>query len=149
MPLKLEIVTPEGLRYNATADHILLPTRQGQIDILPGHRPLVAMVEPGEIIIGNPGHSELPGDNGQAAGDVAVDRGFVRVQSDLVSVLTEAAIDVASIDESEVMAARERAEAALAKAKEENLDPAEVERLESIARFSIAQQLAKARKGQR
>jgi F0F1-type ATP synthase epsilon subunit len=64
----------------------------------------------------------------------------------VLSVLTEAAIDVDKIDSEAVQAARQRAEEALAKASEEGLDPAEVEKMEAVARFSIAQQLAQSRR---
>ncbi|MGF1450590.1 MAG: ATP synthase F1 subunit epsilon [Opitutales bacterium] len=152
MPINLEIVTPEGLKYRAECEHVLLPSVQGQIDILPGHRPLVAMIQEGEAIVGNPGPNLALAEDrreGHAPSEVAIDKGFVRVAGDVVSVLTERAVDVEEIDLSEVEAARERAEAALKRAGEEDLDPAEIERLEAVTRFSIAQQLAKARKGQR
>lgn len=154
MPLTLEIVTPEQLVYHAECDHVILPTKQGEVDILPGHRPLIAMLVPGEVVVGNPTANtawkpKQPGDTEPTGNDIAIDKGFARIQGDVVSVLTEAALDVSLIDESEVEDARKRAEAALEQAKAEKLDPAEIERLESVARFSIAQQIAKARKGQR
>lgn len=152
MAITLEIVTPEGIKYRADCEHVLLPSVQGQIDILPGHRPLVAMIEAGEVMAGNPGPNlALPEAkrSGNAPHEVAVDKGFARVSGSVVSILTEAAINVDEIDLTQVEEARKRAEAQLKKAQAEDLDPAEIERLQAVARFSIAQQLAKARKGQR
>ncbi len=136
MALTLEIVTPEKKAYSKEVNDVVLPTRNGEIDVLPGHQPLLTMLVPGEIQASSADGREF----------LAIDKGFARIQGDIVSVLTEAAINVEQIDLSSVEAAQQRAEEALRKAKEENLDPSEVERLEAVARFAIAQQLAKKRR---
>ena len=66
-----------------------------------------------------------------------VGRGFALIENDRVSVLTDSAIDTDDIDENAAANARERAEKALA--EKSDLEPAEVERLESIVRFAVAQ----------
>lgn len=135
--MTFEIVTPTGIVY--TADNVLsvtLPTTSGELGVLPGHVPLTAEIEPGEI------------DVATVAGTVrlAVDKGYGRVIADRVSVLAEAAIEVRKIDLSAVEDARKRAEAALEAArKQKQVDPVEIERLEATARFAIAQKLAKSR----
>jgi F-type H+-transporting ATPase subunit epsilon len=132
MPLKLEIVTPERLVLEDTVDHVVLPTKAaGEIDILPGHIPLLAMIEPGQLRYFKPGGSEA----------VAIARGFVEVVNDSVKVLTEAAIDVEEIDVSSLDQARARAELELAEAKERGDDPAVLEELETKARFIVVQRL--------
>lgn len=129
----LEIITPEKKVYSSEVSEVVLPTLDGEVDILPGHQPLLTMLEPGEIeAVGAQGREYL-----------AVDKGFARVLGDTISVLTEAAIDIKSIDIDQVEQARQRAEQALLKAREEGHDPAEIEKLESVARFAIAQRLAK------
>lgn len=147
MRINLEIVTPNKVAYKATCTQVVLPSTQGEIGILPGHRPLITTLRAGEVLV----HGAEDG-SGQSSGfeaDIAIDRGIARIQSDTVSILTEAAVDVQQIDDSAVADARKRAEEALAKAKDEKLDPAEIERLEAVARFSIAQQLARSRRGGR
>jgi len=136
MGLTLEIVTPEKKVYSKAVNEVVLPTTTGELDLLPGHLPLVTLLEPGEIIAKGK----------EAVEHLAIDKGFARVKNDVISILTEAAIDVEDIDLSSVAEARKRAEQALAKAKEENLDPAEIERLEAVSRFALVQQLSKARK---
>ena len=136
MGLTLEIVTPEKKVYSKAVNEVVLPTTTGELDLLPGHLPLVTLLEPGEIIAKGK----------EAVEHLAIDKGFARVKNDVISILTEAAIDVEAIDLSSVAEARKRAEQALAKAKEENLDPAEIERLEAVSRFALVQQLSKARK---
>jgi len=135
MPLTLEIVTPEGKAFNGVVQDVVLPTERGEINVLPGHQPLLTMVEPGEV--------QATMDSGREY--LAVDKGFARVQNDVVSILTEGAINVEEIDLNFVENARQKAENALKKAREEGRDPAEVEKLESRARFAITQQLVKKR----
>ncbi|GHB96747.1 ATP synthase F1 subunit epsilon [Cerasicoccus arenae] len=132
MALKLEIVTPEKIVYSQTVDEVVLPTAQGEIDILPGHQPLLTMVEGGEVTA-----------RGAKTEHLAIDKGFARVQSDTVSILTEAAIDTANIDVQMVEEAQRRAEEALKVAREENVDPAQIEQLEQVVRFAVIQKLAK------
>jgi F-type H+-transporting ATPase subunit epsilon len=137
MAITLEIITPEKRVYRDTVDTVVLPTRQGEIGILPGHIPLLTIIEPGELQVTKAGQLDA----------LAVDKGFARILGDTVSVVTEAAINVEAIDLSAVREAQERAEKALREAREQkDFDPVEIERLESITRFAIAQQLAKGRK---
>ena len=135
MALTLEIVTPEGQCYSKQVNDVTLPTKAGEIDVLGGHQPLISILEAGEVKAVSKNCTEY----------LAVDKGFVRVQGDIISLVTEGAIDVKEIDLSMVEEAQRRAQEALKHAQEENADPAEIERLEAIARFSIAQQLVKKR----
>ncbi|MBQ8723982.1 MAG: ATP synthase F1 subunit epsilon [Opitutales bacterium] len=135
MHLSFEIVTPTGIVYQAeNVNSVTLPTTAGELGILPGHIPLTAEVEPGEIDV----------ETSAGTTKLAVDKGYARVLADRVSVLAEAAIDVKAIDLSAVEDAQKRAEAALEAARhQKEIDPAELERLEAVARFAIAQKLVK------
>lgn len=137
MSIKLEIVTPERVVFTDRVDSVVLPTVEGEVGILEEHIPLIVMLEPGEVQI----------TLGEERVTIAVDKGFGRVKGDLVSVLTEAAIDVKEIDLSEVHEAEERARKALEAAKKnKDIDPTEIEKLEAVTRFSLAQKLAKNRR---
>jgi F-type H+-transporting ATPase subunit epsilon len=127
MPLTLEIVTPEDRVYNDTADTVVIPTVEGEIGILPGHIPLLTQVADGELRV----------TKGAETKNLVVGGGFAQVDGDHVKVLAEFAINEAQIDEDAAEKAIQRAEDAL-KVKQE-LDPAEVERLEAVVRFSVAQ----------
>ena len=133
MSLTLEIVTPEKRVYSKSVERVKLPCSEGEMEVLPGHIPLITTVDAGEVRTQSKGQSEL----------LAVDKGFVEVFGDKVSILTEAAIDIEDIDLEAAEKAQKRAEEALAKAEADNLDPAEVERLEAVARFAITQKLLK------
>jgi F-type H+-transporting ATPase subunit epsilon len=127
MALTLEIVTPEARVYSETVDTVVIPTVEGEVGILPGHIPLVAQV----------GAGELRATKGNVTQLLVVGGGFAQVSGDKVSILADSAIHEEKIDENAVADAMKRAEDAL-KAKE-SLPPAEIERLEAVVRFSVAQ----------
>jgi F-type H+-transporting ATPase subunit epsilon len=127
MPLTLEIVTPEARVYSDTIDTVVIPTVEGEIGILPGHIPLLTQVADGELRITKNGRTDT----------LVIGDGFAEVNADKVSILAENAIEEAKIDEGTVEAAMQRAQEALRGAKD--LDPAEVERLEGVVRFAVAQ----------
>jgi F-type H+-transporting ATPase subunit epsilon len=127
MALTLEIVTPEARVYSDVIETVVIPTVEGEIGILPGHIPLLTQVQAGELRVSKNGRTEY----------LAVGNGFAEIDGDRVSVLAESAIDEAKIDEDAVEKAQARAEEALR--NRESMDPAEVERLEGVVRFSVAQ----------
>ncbi len=135
MALTIEIVTPEKKAFTGPADAITVPTAAGEIQILPGHIPLTTLVAAGELVV----------QNGSSIERLAVDKGFARILGDTVSIITEAAIDEKKIDLSAVQVAQERAEKALATARNApgEIDPAELEKLEQIIRFAVIQKLVK------
>ena len=140
MPLTLEIVTPERKVLSEEVDHVVLPTEAGgEIDVLPGHIPLMAVIRPGELRYFK----------GNQAESIAIDKGFIEVIADTVSVLTEAAIEIDEIDVSALEAARARAAEALEEARKSGEDPEILEQLETQARFAVVQRIIKESKGAR
>ena len=138
MPLTLEIVTPERRVLSEEVEHVVLPTEAGgEIDVLPGHIPLMTMIEPGELRYFKGGQQE----------SVAIARGFIEVIGDTVSVLTEAAIEVDDIDATSLEEARARAAEALEEARKKGEDPEIMEQLETQARFTVIEQIIKQSKG--
>jgi len=138
MPLTLEIVTPERIVLSEEVDHVVLPTEAGgEIDVLPGHIPLMTMIEPGELRYYKGGKPE----------SIAIARGFIEVIGDTVAVLTEGAIEVDDIDVGGLEEARARAAEAVEEARKRGEDPEIIEQLETRARFTIAQQIIKQTKG--
>ncbi len=127
MPLTLEIVTPEARVYSESVDTVVIPTVEGEIGILPGHIPLVAQVGAGELRATKGGVTQL----------LIVGGGFAQVTGEKVSILAERAIEEDKIDENAVADAMKRAEDALR--TKDSLGAAEIERLEGVVRFSVAQ----------
>jgi F-type H+-transporting ATPase subunit epsilon len=134
MSLTLEIVTPEARVYSDTIDTVVIPTAEGEVGILPGHIPLLAPVE----------HGELRVTKGGATQWLAVSGGFVQVSDDKISVLAEHAITEEKIDETAVEAALKRAEQEIREAKD--IDPAQYEHLQSMVRYAGVQLAVKRRR---
>jgi len=126
MPLILEIVTPEARVYSDTVDTVVIPTVDGEVGILPGHIPLVTQMDAGELRATKAGITEF----------LVVGGGFAQVSGEKVSILADSAIEEEKIDVNAAADAIKRAEAALSAGA---LPPAEIERLEAVVRFSVAQ----------
>jgi F-type H+-transporting ATPase subunit epsilon len=134
MPLTLEIVTPEARVYSDTVDSVVIPTVEGEIGILPGHIPLLTQVNDGELRVSK----------GEQTVHLAVAGGFAQIEGDRVSVLAEHAMRENEIDVGAVEKAVQRAQDSLR--DRESLDPGEIERLEGVVRFSVAQLALKRRR---
>ncbi len=98
--LNFKIVTPEKVVFDAPqAESITLPTKLGEITILPDHIPLVAALVPGEVRVKVRGEEIM----------MAVSGGFIEVQPGSVTVLADTAEHSAEIDIERAEAARLRA----------------------------------------
>lgn len=136
MSLTLEIITPDKKVLSTEAEQVVLPTESGEIGVLTGHVPMITKLIPGELKVIQDGNADF----------VAVSSGFAKIIGNTISVLTEAAIDVQEIDESELTAAQERAQEALVQAEAEGIDPEQLDAMERNVRYLVAQKLAKGRK---
>ena len=133
MSLNVEIITPEGKLLSREVDSVVIPTMSGETGILPGHIPVVTKVVRGELKLVS----------GNSADLIAVDNGFAEVIGDHVAILTEGAVDIEDIDLGSIEEAQRRAEQALEDARLNNMDPDELEHLETQIQFLIAQKLMK------
>jgi F-type H+-transporting ATPase subunit epsilon len=104
--IQLEIVTPERLVVNDTAEYIEIPGKTGYLGVLPGHAPLITEIAVGEISYTNAGKTKR----------LAVAWGFAEVLQNKVTVLAETAEKAEEIDTERAEAARKKAEAELQKA---------------------------------
>jgi F-type H+-transporting ATPase subunit epsilon len=111
MKIKFKIATPERIVYEDEIDQITLPTKMGEITILPNHIPLVSSLMPGEILI-KKGKAEIP---------LAVSGGFLELANNQLVILADTAECAEEIDEERAEAGRKRAQKLLEKkqAKEE------------------------------
>src|ERR1700686_1538866 len=104
--IQLEIVTPERLVVNDTAEYIEIPGKTGYLGVLPGHAPLITELAEGKISYSNAGKTKR----------LAVAWGFAEVLQNKVTILAETAEKAEEIDTARAQAARQRAEEALRKA---------------------------------
>ena len=82
--LNVRVVSPERIVFHGEASAVVAPAWDGQVGILPGHAPLLALVGVGELSVDRPG-------GGSASFHVA--GGVLKVERDTVTVLTEYAGD--------------------------------------------------------
>ncbi len=102
--LHLKIATPERVILEETVDQVSVPTETGEITILPHHVPLIAPIVSGDIVALKNGEP-IP---------MAVVGGFVQVKPNEVIILADFAEHVSEMSEAEIIAAKERAEQAMA-----------------------------------
>lgn len=101
MPLQVEVVSPERILYSGEADMVIARTTDGEIAFLTGHVPFIGSLGIGRVII-----RTTEGDDVLAA----VHGGFVEVNDDRVTVLSDIAELVDDIDVDRARKALERVE---------------------------------------
>jgi F-type H+-transporting ATPase subunit epsilon len=126
--IQLEIVTPERLVVNDTAEYIEIPGRSGHIGVLPGHAPLITELAVGEITYRT----------GNQTRRLAVAWGFAEVLADKVTILAETAEKAEEIDAARAEAAKKKAEATLHKAGVEGNKEAQAALERANARLDVA-----------
>jgi len=107
--INFKIATPEHVVFKDEVEQITLPTKMGEITILPNHIPLISVLAPGELIV----------KKGNVAHAMSVSGGFIEVQAEKVVVLADTAERAEEIDIERARAAKERAKEAMEK---KNLD---------------------------
>ena len=118
----LEIVTPYGLVVNAEVREVYIPGSQGDLDVLPGHAPLMTTLRTGGL------HYR----QGKEVHFVAVNRGFAEVTATKTTILTDTAESADAIDVERAQKAKSRAEERLGTTRRS--DPSYNEGLEALER---------------
>ncbi len=103
MPIRCEIVSQDRIVYQGDADMVILPGAAGEMGILPHHTPVLTVLQFGVVRVRASGVEQF----------FTVAGGVAEVQPDQVTVLADAAENVAEIDIQRAEAARKKAEEAL------------------------------------
>jgi len=122
MTIHVEIVALDRKLVNDDFDMVTLPGIEGQMGILPGHAPLLSLLDFGEIILHTGNETQF----------IAVHGGVVEVRPDKVTILADSAERFEEIDEDRAGAALERARQLL----EENPQPTQRPMIEAAMRRS-------------
>jgi F-type H+-transporting ATPase subunit epsilon len=131
--IRLDIVTPDATVYSETVDHVVVPTLNGKVDVFQHHVPVIDKLQPGDLKIRKDGVDEY----------LAVGSGFVEIYAEKVSIITDQAIKVADVDNTEIEEAVKRAEEALSEGRKSNIDAAQMQLLEAAAQYERARKMAK------
>jgi F-type H+-transporting ATPase subunit epsilon len=81
--LNVSVISPEAVLYEGTTDSVVAPAHDGEVGILTGHAPMMALLGKGVLRLGGAGAS-----GGQRFN---VDGGFLQVVDNTVRVVTEKA----------------------------------------------------------
>lgn len=132
--IKFEIATPERVVLREEVQQVTVPTRSGEITILPNHIPLVSVLNPGVIeVVKKDGSREV----------MSVSGGFIEVLKDKVIILADSAERAEEIDVAKAEEARAKAEDM--KKNIEKMDHVEFANLSAV----IAKEMAKTKAVQR
>ena len=101
--LHLQVISPEKVILERDVDSFVVRATDGDVGIRPGHAPLFTSLQEGVMHVKASGE-EVP---------MAVMGGFLQVQDNTATVLTESAEMAADIDHLRAKMAKERAEARL------------------------------------
>lgn len=135
--VQVEIVSAEGQIFSGPARMVFLPASEGEIGVTPRHAPLLTLLKPGEVRVQSPdGEEHL----------FFVGGGALEVQPTKVSVLADTAARARDLDEAAALAARARAEEALA-GQVDKITEAEAlaELARAMAQLRLIQKLRKLR----
>jgi len=127
--IKFEIVTPERVVLQENITQVTVPTREGEITVLPNHIPLVAMLVPGVVEVKTAERTEI----------ISVSGGLLEVLKDKVVILADTAERAHEID-------IDRAEEARAKAEKLKLEAVHRDDVDYASlRLIIEKEMARAR----
>jgi F-type H+-transporting ATPase subunit epsilon len=130
--IRLEIVTPERQVIDETVDEVVLPSVEGSMGVLPGHAPLLARLDPGEVSYRKGGTRRF----------LAISGGFAEVLRDSVSVLARTAEPAEEIDVERARRARADAEERLkGNVSEAEFRAAEVRLKRAVSRIQVHERL--------
>ena len=128
--LLLKVVSVERLLVDEPVDEVEIPGLTGYFGVLPGHTPLLASLNAGELWYRQ----------GTNITYLAVAFGFAEVQPDSVTILTRIAEKGMDIDVARAEAARKRAEERLAKPPIDiDFERARIALLKSLTRLRVAE----------
>jgi len=124
--MKLDIVTPLGRIYEGEIKEAYFPGIEGEFGVLEGHAPLTTTLHPGIISIKKEnGDEEI----------IAINSGYVEVDSDHVNVLVDGAQPVSGEKAGDIAEAIEKAKKLVREASDSDVLIASAEaKIESAAR---------------
>ncbi len=130
------IATAEQEVYRGRAKMLIAPSMAGEIAIMPGHIPLLAVLRPGEIRIDCPASDE-PACSDCHTDYMVVFGGYMEVQADSIIILADAVERAADIDEAQAKQAVKQAEKLLTSPDKEKVSRALLDLELAIAKLRV------------
>lgn len=136
--IHVDVVSAEESIYSGEAEFVVLPGIMGELGVYPKHTPLITQIKPGEVRIKVPGQAEEQ--------IVFVQGGYLEIQPDVVTVLSDTAIRAKDLDEAKALRAKQAAEEAMQnKASKEDIARAEGELAGAMAQLAAIRKLRRGR----
>jgi F-type H+-transporting ATPase subunit epsilon len=127
--LTLEIVTPERPLIREQVDEVIVPAADGSLGVLPGHTPLLARLDIGQLSYRK----------GQETFYLLVAFGFAEILPDRVTILAQTAEKAGEIDLKRAETARDRAQERLARpTMEMDFERARIAMMKALVRLQVA-----------
>jgi F-type H+-transporting ATPase subunit epsilon len=127
--LQLQIVSADRSLLHETVDEVVIPGFDGYFGVLPGHTPMLAVLQVGELWYRQ----------AQEKHYVSIAFGFAEVLPDRVTILAQIAEKADEIDLARAEAAKKRAEERLARpAVDMDAERARISLLKALIRLQVA-----------
>lgn len=134
----LDIVSAEKEIFSGIIEMVVATAELGEVGIVPGHAPMLALLKPGEVRI------TLPGGKQEV---YYISGGMLEVQPRHVTVLADDVERASDLDEAAAIAAKERAEQAISnKNAEIDYSTAAAELARAVAQIRAIQKVRKSLK---
>lgn len=112
--MRLQLVTLSGMKFDEDVYEVFLPTKDGEIGVLPGHMPLMSVAKTGVIRV-----RRQPHDPDGTRELFAISGGIIEVENDVLKVIVDEADHSEDINESAEQEALARAKRMKDEAKDE------------------------------
>jgi F-type H+-transporting ATPase subunit epsilon len=134
--IHVDVVSAEGEIFSGSAEMVFAPGSEGELGIAPRHAPLLTLLKAGEVRI----------KTAEGEQSIFVGGGALEVQPNKVTILADTAMRAKDLDEAAAVAAKQRAEEALA-SNVDKVDQAQAlaELARVAAQLRIIQRLRKTR----
>jgi len=127
--LQLQIVSADRSLLNETVDEVVIPGFDGYFGVLPGHTPMLAVLQVGELWYRQ----------GQEKHYLLIAFGFAEVLPDRVTILAQTAEKAEEIDPARAEAAKKRAEERVARPMVDiDAERARIALLKALIRLQVA-----------
>ena len=126
----LQIATPDGVKFDGSAESLLIKCSEGDVEILAGHADLISALGIGRARVKAGGKSRV----------ASVSGGFISVSKERVEVVATTFEYADEIDTARAEAAKEQAEAAIRNAKNAaEIEKAKLKLMRAVNRINISE----------
>ncbi len=132
--ISISFISQEKTLFEGQAKMVVMDGQEGQLGIVKGHSPLLAVLKPGPVRMISDDGEEVFFTNG----------GFAEVQPDTITILVDSAERADDLDEAKIIKAKEEAEKLLKDKKDEkDFAEASTQLSQSLSQLRAIQSLKK------